>query len=303
MIKLKCSVWFCGLFLLLVVSSCGNPSEGIEDNPEFRNAELPEVVRDGSDRIKQLFFSVPSPMETAKIMEQAGAFYDAKLTNDPMNLESYATLAKKALNLGVYGTDLNYANVFDKTRETLFFFECVRKLTNEVGLSTVVDENVADKIANNLYEKDSMVEVITDTYWRVEDYLKEDNRTNVSVLIIAGGWIEGLYIGTQVLRMNPSNIDLQNRIAEQKYSIENIVGLMGLYGDDDLLAEVKSDFETLKQLFEKIEEKKEDVPSTLNDKTGELLINNRIDLQLTPEILKEITAKTAEIRNRYIHKV
>ncbi|MFN3917186.1 MAG: hypothetical protein ACK4K0_05545 [Flavobacteriales bacterium] len=289
--------------LILLSVSCGNPEEGIEDNPEFRNAQIPEDVKEGSEKIKQLFFSIPSPLETTEILERAGAFYDSKLTNDPMNIESYATLEKKAINLGIYGTDLNYANVFEKTRETMFFFECLRKLTNEIGLSTVINENTIEKLEENIYHRDSMVEIITDIYWRVDDYLKEDNRSNVTALIIAGGWIEGLYIGTQVLRMNPSNQELSQRIAEQKYSIENIVSLIELYGDDDLLSGVKKDFYSLKDLFAKIEEKKDEINNTYDDKNDELLINNKITLKMSADLLKEITSKTAEIRNRYISKV
>ena len=50
-------------------------------------------------------------MEITMLIKEGGAVYDKQELNDHNNVSNYTTNFKKALNLGVYGTDLGYANI------------------------------------------------------------------------------------------------------------------------------------------------------------------------------------------------
>ncbi len=79
---------------------------------------------------------------------------------------------------------------------------------------------------SKMNDRDALLDIISETYWNVDAYLKENDRDNISALMIAGGWVEGLYIATQVASTNDSP-ELRQRIAEQKLSLNDLIGLRG----------------------------------------------------------------------------
>ena len=67
-----------------------------------------------------------------------------------------------------------------------------KKLADELGIFDFVDASVADRIESNINDRDSVMEIITDGFNNVNEYLKDAGRTEIAALIVAGGWIEGL---------------------------------------------------------------------------------------------------------------
>ena len=148
---------------------------------------------------------------------------------------------------------------------------------------------------DNIENRDSMQVIINETFWELDAYLKEEGRENVSSLIVAGGWIESLYLAVQFTKNNPANKEMKERIAEQKYSLDNLVGLISSYKNKAGVDEILTSLEELKEIFDKIVEKKTKVQS--KDENGSVLIGNKIELELTDELLEELIEKVEEIRS------
>jgi hypothetical protein len=51
-------------------------------------------------KTKNIFYNIPSPMETASLLKKAGASYHGKILNDVKNVDKYTAASKQALNLG-----------------------------------------------------------------------------------------------------------------------------------------------------------------------------------------------------------
>ncbi|PKP20943.1 MAG: hypothetical protein CVU05_07940 [Bacteroidetes bacterium HGW-Bacteroidetes-21] len=64
------------------------------------NMEDQEVV-DEFNKAKQVFYSLPSPIETAMLLKRAGAKFNPQFLNKVENLANYTTNRSMALNLGV----------------------------------------------------------------------------------------------------------------------------------------------------------------------------------------------------------
>jgi hypothetical protein len=77
----------------------------------------------------------------------------------------------------------------------------------------------------NRNDRDSLLSIISETYWQVDAYLKENGRDNISALMIAGGWVEGLYIATQVAAQHDTP-ELRQRIAEQRLPLADLLELV-----------------------------------------------------------------------------
>ena len=283
----------------ILLFSCGEDSK-----PEEVNINIPEKptsdVIERSEKIQKIFFNIPSPMETTKILQDAGASYEFTLPSNPSAVNEYQSIVEQSLNMGVYGADLNYATVFDQTTETMLYLQCTRTLGKELGVEQVFDEETIERIEWNLEIKDSMQVIITEIFWEMNSYLEEEDRQSISSLIIVGGWIEGVYLSTQLSRMAPENEALKTRIAEQKYSLTNLIGLLNSFEENDIVEDILEELLALNAIFSKITEVKTSGENSM-DENGITTIGGTITLGMDDAILEEITAKIVEIRTDIIN--
>ena len=250
-------------------------------------------------KTRKIFYSIPSPMETASLLKKAGADYNSKILNDVKNVDKYTAASKQALNLGVYGADLSYTSVFNHTQESMFYTSCAKKLADRLGVSSAFNDSTLEVMEKNKGDRDKLLDVISETYWGVDAYLKENGRDNISALMIAGGWVEGLYIATQVAKGN-STVELKQRIAEQKLSLKDLVGLMSTYeAGDAALDGVKADLAALEVLFEGVAVGGGE--QTTSEKDGVITVGGTGAAALTEDQLAAIRDKAATIRNNYIN--
>ncbi len=256
-----------------------------------------------ADRIrntKNIFYNIPSPMETAALLKKAGAEYNSKILNDVKKVDSYTSASQQALNLGVYGADLSYASVFNHTQESMFYTSCSRKLADRLGVMSAFNDSTLELMQSKMNDRDALLDIISETYWNVDAYLKENGRDNISALMIAGGWVEGLYIATQVAATNDSP-ELRQRIAEQKLSLNDLIGLLDSYDvEDERLNAVKADMKAVQALFAEVSAGS---PGTeVSEENGVAVVGGGgTAAALTDEQLKAIREKISAVRNSYIN--
>jgi hypothetical protein len=217
------------------------------------------------------------------------------------NVDKYTAASKQALNLGIYGADLSYASVFNHTQESMFYTSCAKKLADRLGVSSAFNDSTLEAMERSKNDRDALLDIISETYWNVDGYLKENGRDNISALMIAGGWLEGLYIATQVARTNDSP-ELRQRIAEQKYSLNDLKALVASYEvDDPALNGVKADLEALSALFADVATATGG-ESTVTQEGGVTVVGGATGAAtLTDAQLAAIRDKAAAIRNTYIN--
>jgi len=280
------------------ISSCGSSSDSdaIGDSDSTAN-----VSAEKDTKAQNVFYSIPSPIETTSLLKAAGAKYNASYLNPIENVSKYSTAASRALNLGVYGSDLSFTSIFDQTQESMLYLRCTNKLATSLGISGAFDENTTSRLEANLDNRDSLLTIISDSYWNADSYLKDNGQPGVSALIIAGGWMEGLYIATQIAA-STKNEEISTRIGEQKLSLDNLVALMDSYktaneGVNDMYTQLSE----LKKIYDAIPAAAAGETVASTDKTtGTTTIGNKSTYKLTPEQLKAISDKAAQIRNKII---
>lgn len=286
---------FLTLFLpSVIMSSCSEENPGAH-SPNG-NVVKDSTTVDRTEKIENIFFNIPSPVETINILKNAGATYEWNLPLDPMRLDDFNGTTSKALAMGIYGADLNYASVFGIDNDMYMFLSCAEKLGKDLGVGQVFSKDMTNRIEENVENKDSMQVIISETFWSMDAQLHEEGRESVSAMVVTGGWIEGVYLATQLAVLNPNNEEIKQRIAEQKYSIENLVKLLETYGtSSEEVLEITMMFKDLEKLFQQIEEEKMD-PETTVDEDGMPIIGKQIKLTMSDELLNEITQLVSEIR-------
>ena len=291
-------LWPATIVVAASLAGCG--SEPAAQDQLTVDAATDSTKEERMAKTKKIFYNIPSPMETAALLKKAGAQYNSKILNDVKNVDKYTAASQQALNLGVYGADLSYASVFNHTQESMFYTSCSRKLADRLGVTNAFNDSTLELMQSKMNDRDALLDIISTTYWDVDAYLKENGRDNISALMIAGGWVEGLYVATQVTTTNDSP-DLRRRIAEQKHSLDDLVALVGSYGGEDArLDGVKGDLAALQELFKEI--KTPEPGATTTEENGVTVIGgNEPPATLTDAQLTAIRDKAASIRNSYIN--
>jgi hypothetical protein len=292
-------IYFASAVAATTLFACGSSNSENSINETVDTADATTHVKDV--KAQNVFYSIPSPIETTTLLKQAGAKYNASYLNPIENQSKYASVASKALNLGVYGSDLSFTSIFDQTQESILYLNCTNKLASGLGISGAFDENTSSRMEANQQNRDSLLAIISDSYWNADSYLKDNGQPGVSSLIVAGGWIEGLYIATQIANTT-KNGAIINRIGEQKLSLTNLIALLDSYkADNDGIPEVLKGLNELKAIFEAIPDTSAAATTVTTDKEkSTTTVGNGSTFQVSPELLKKISDKTAEIRNKII---
>lgn len=282
----------------LFLTSCGDDKteEGGKITDTVAHAQVSDSDR--VDATRQIMYSIPSSAETADLLKEAGATYDIKLMNDVNNTDKYNVLRSQALNLGIFGADLNYANVFEKSMEVQLYMESCQSLVKKLDIEGAISENVWDRLEENKDNRDSLNSIVSEVFFDLDTYLEENDKTEISALIVAGGWIEGLYIATQMVNEKKPNQTILNRVAEQKLSLEHLCKLMEKYQTTDNIKMVREDLNKLKEVYNKIEITREKGETTTSN--GVTTIGGKNTINFPKEVFVELKALTKQIRDSYV---
>src|ERR1700757_52671 len=111
--------------LAVFASGCNSSDEAGAKTDDSATIDMNKDVVSAEN----VFVYVPSPIETAGLLKDAGAKYNKDFLNPPQNISKYSNTASEALNLGVYGTDLAFAGIFEQHAETMLYMSCTGKLS------------------------------------------------------------------------------------------------------------------------------------------------------------------------------
>jgi DNA-directed RNA polymerase subunit F len=283
------------LTLLAIASmlsfGCGNPkpdNQG-EHGEEPKDSAGPPILS-----INGQIFSIPSPVQTAMLINQSGAAFSKEMLNEPAKSSNYQSTYDRALNLGVYGADLGYLTIYNQNDQALAYFASVKKIGDELGIASSFDEKLMNRFKANIGKKDSIISLVSDAYRASDAYLKDSKRSEVGALILAGGWIESMHFATAILKTKPSQ-EVSNRIGEQKTSVTSLIKLLSSFNKPEYEGLVKQ-FKELASLFENIEMKYTFVEPTVQADKKLTILNSKTEVKITAEQVQAISDKIATIR-------
>jgi hypothetical protein len=269
------------LIFSLFFAACSN--EPKQENTE----EKPFVAEEAVDltNSEAMMNNMPSPIEMAILIKAEGARYDKELLNDVKNISKYTTNAKKAINIGVYSADVGYTTLFKQTQETYFYFNNIRKLSDEIGLSSAFDQTMFDRVESNVENRDSLIGIITQAYQVANKFLKDNNRMSTSVLMVGGAWVECMYIATRLSSNEKINTQIAARVAEQEITLGKLLATMNEFKTDENVAAMLPQLQSMKAIMEK----------------GKIATAKDDDFVINEAQYKELVAKTAEVRNSFVN--
>jgi len=292
--KTKLNPYLFSIALGALVVSCGPAEEEIiVDQDVFDPNSALNTVFDGK------IFSIPSPVQTAYLIKNLDLSFDKSLLNSDGAVNDYVTEYQQALNLGIYGTDLGYAALYNQKNTSLKYLNAVEKLTAQLGLDAAFDSSFISRFEANSNDEDSMIMLMSDAFKKSDNFLKNANRKSTSALILTGGWVESIYIACELDAKKDSD-EIKRRIGEQKQSLNSIIDLLGTYNksgaNDDLIAGL----EELKTSFDKIQFNYEYSAPETDEENKLTTFHHELEVEFGDDVMEEIVNKLREIRTNII---
>ncbi len=277
---------------IIGLSSCNNKQEQQEDTGVVQNQD---TIKAGILNIGGQLFSIPSPIQTAILIQKLGLPFNKSLLFPSNKANTFNTDASRATMLGVYGADLGYVSMYNQTQEALTYLASIKQLADKLGVSSAFDENTFKRFENNLNNKDSLVVLVGVAYRSSDNYLKNNKRLDMSSLILLGGWIESMNISIEAYKAK-NNDEIKRRIAEQKLTVNNLLQLITLNAPDQ--TEIIAALKELSMIFEKVTFKYTYVPATTDTTKKTTYINSTNELVMEDATFKNIIEKIQSLRNK-----
>lgn len=293
-LKLNTKVIALGLASMLIYS-CGDPkpTEETDDLPDT------DTVKAVALNVGGKLFSVPSPMQTALLIQKSGVAYDKSILNAGNKNGQYASDYSRSLNLGIYGADLGYVSMYNQTQDAIGYLGAVKNLADKIGVSSAFDQTTMKRISDNISNKDSMLVLVGLAYRASDSYLKTNKRTEISSLILTGGWIESMNFSIVAYNKKPTD-EIKYRIAEQKQALSSIIELIKSHNLPDA-AELSKQLDELALIYQGISSKYNFVEPTTDEAKKTTYINSTTEITISKEQIEQIAAKITAIRDAIIN--
>jgi hypothetical protein len=289
------------LLICLAATSCKGRTKGDGEKEKDENISADEQTMEQIKSAEKVFNALPTPLEVAQLIKEAGAKFDATLLNPVENKSNYTTSKSMALNLGIYVCDLSFASMYDETSLLVNFMEAAEDMATGLGIIDAIDETTIEKLEQNINNRDVIMEIVSETFLNSQAYLEDDEQHAVAATIIAGGFLEGLYISTHMVDMkNFKGNKLVGTIADQKMSVDDLIRLLETYNDNTAIQELLGPIRELKTIFDKVERSTTPSATKVDDKTGVTEITGAALSEMQQDTFLAIKDKVAEIRNVYV---
>jgi hypothetical protein len=280
---------------MLIATSCGGDKPKEEENNN-ENAVDTDTSKTAVLNVGGELFSVPSPIQTAMLIQKSGVSYDKSVLNVSKNANTYTNDFMRSLNLGIYGADLGYVSMYNQTQDAMGYLAAVKQLADKLGVSAAFDTGTMKRINDNIANKDSMLVLVGIAYRASDAYLKTNKRTEVSSLILAGGWIESMHFSISAYKQK-QNDDVKFRIAEQKQALGSIIKLLASNTAPEAI-ELGKQLSDLAKVYEGIQFKYTFVEPTTDSLKKMTHINSTNEVIVSKEQIEQISAKITEIRTK-----
>jgi len=241
------------LFIIGLLSTSLILFSGCNTTPKKQDAGIPGEpdLTPREDVIPELSgYPIPTSYDITKLIYQSGAPYILSLSNGPEKAGEYITQRDKVLNLGVYAADLCYATTYMMKQATMNYLEASKTLIDDLGISTTFNITYAERIEDNIDDRDSLIQVVTESFDDTWNYLVENKQDVLARLVVCGSWIEGIYITSNVAAKAIDNTAFLEALARQKNSQNELVGLLEPVKDVEEVAELYEGLSEIQEYYE-----------------------------------------------------
>lgn len=288
------------LCVAIILASCGTGGQKTTTEVTVDSSELERDIFADISHAKQIFYSLPSPLESAMLIKLAGATFNEKLLNPTNNVSKYTNNKSMALNLGIYVTDLSYASMFDQAQITIKYMEVARKMSDGLGITDAIDQTTINRLEENINNREVILDIISESFMSSTAFLKENDRQPLATISLVGGWVEGLYLATELV--GDSDIKgnkMVDKVVDQKLSLDMVVKLLENNKSNKDVADIAVLINDLKKVYDKIIIKSSEIKTEVDPKTNETTLKSTSSSNINKELFAELRQAVKSIRSNF----
>lgn len=298
---MKVKIFLLFVLIILTVFSCKRKApEKFNFVPTFSTLRTDESSVDSAETRRETFYGLLTPVEICVIFNRLGLPYSNATLNSTSNSDLYLSSSKTAVNTGIYGVDFGYLKMFGLGQEVLNYMVTIRKMSNKLGIPDHLMTEPLKKIESDIADPDTVTRFMEKAYANLENHLRENRRESTAGLMLMGGWVEAMYIATQ-LAYDPEKPDPEvvQKIAEQKYTLTSLLSYMKNYYDDPVVVYFTKKLKFLNNYFDTFEIyfQKGDLEI---DTSKQVLRSSGSEMTVTVETLGKIRDYVAKLRTEMV---
>jgi len=283
------------LFFAFALSSCKRAEPGPRISSPVFSTYVPSTPSD-TTRMREIYYGLLTPVEVCNIFDRLGLSFNDTIISPSDNCNLYMSSYKAAINLGVYGVDMGYMKLFGVNKQTVSYFNTIKTLSERLNMPVTFLSDAVKDVDQTMNDADSLTSLMSDAYRKIDDHLRAEGSQGTLGLMMMGGWIESMYIATQ-LAYDPENPDPQvvEKIAEQKYSLLSLLSFMKNYYDDPMVVFYTKKLKYLNRWFDTFDiyYREGDVKI---DTVRQVITTSGSEMTVTVETLNQIRDYVAGLR-------
>lgn len=288
------------LVLNLIAGCKGGKKAPEEDMTVDFQGDKSAILQD-IQKAEKIFNALPSPLESAMLIKSAGAQFNESLLNPVANVNTYVTNKAMALNLGAYTCDLSIASMYEQTQLLIDYMNAAKKMADGLGILDAISQEDIDRLEENINNSEVIMDIVSQTFMNSNSYLEDNGQPATAAMVLVGGWIEGLYISTQLVDMKEfSGNKMVSRIIDQKLSIDILLDLLDNSKGNPAVDEIIVEISKLKNVFDKIKIDTTPIRPEYDQSSNTTILKSEVKTDMSPAVFQELTATVKEIRNSFV---
>lgn len=292
------------LVLPVLLASCksGRDRERVIDFKITDEEILAESYVIPEDFMMDVIYNFSSIIEIPAFLKSLDIPFSEEHLAQTGRIESYENDLRRAFILGVFASDLGYMNMYDKTETVSDYVASISQLADSLSIGQYFDFSGFEEMLSSPSFSDSLMFISMYGFNRADRQLREEKRTEVSTSMIAGVWLEGLYLLTRAAQAQP-DAEIFEMVGEQKIILNDLFVLLRnfeqRYSEIEMLTK---EFSAIKEIFDKVSIMYEIGEPVAVERDGMLMIiqNEYSSVDITLEQVKSISEKTETVRNQLI---
>jgi hypothetical protein len=145
------------------------------------------------------------------------------------------------------------------------------------------------------------MDIVAETFMNSNSYLADNDQPAIASMVLVGGWMEGLYIATQLVDEKDFNGNkLVGRVIDQKLSIGVLLKLLENNKEHPAVGTLITQMTKLNLVFNKINISTEPIKTEIDKTTNQTILKSAVTTDMSLAVFKELTAIVAEIRSTFV---
>lgn len=280
--------------VVLLFTACGDTGDGdLNDGPEL-------VIGEEQSTTVASLYQMPTPNELFSLVRNMAGEGHKRMLNPEANGKRYVSRKARALNFGVFATDLVYASYFKLNVEVARYYLATKRLAESLGVNAAFTDEDFVRLEANITKgnNDSLETIGNAAYQRAYEKLQAEDMGPTLALVLAGGWVEGMHLVTRQIDVFGASPSLMSRVGEQKVTLEHLLALMEPHVADPDVAGLREKLMRIRDIYDQVNVTR--IPQKGRSTSGRMVLGDEVVMDLTPEKYAALVEAVEQLRAEII---